>query len=109
MNLNMPLDNQRIPDFFQRKIVEVYNDTEIRKVPDEPLIIWEEKEVPYTETETYYSDVDDGIQWWVYVLAGIVSVIGVIAIIKGYGVTGIFFLLFAAGIFLPAGNISGML
>lgn len=100
MNLNMPTDNRRITDFFQRKIVEVYKETEIRKVPDEPLILWEEKEVPYSETETYYSEVDDGIKWWVYVLAGIISVIGVIAIIKGYVVTGIFFFLFAAGIFL---------
>ncbi len=100
MNLNMSKENQRILDFFQRKIVEIYKETETRKVLGEPRIIYEEKEIPYTETETYYSDVDHGIQWWVYILAGIISVIGIIAIIKSFIVTSIFFFLLSAGIYI---------
>lgn len=53
-----------IINWFKHKIVEVYGSPEIKKTPLPPLIVWEEKPVPYFETETYREQTDAGIQLW---------------------------------------------
>ena len=96
----MITQNQKIIDFFQRRIVGVYEKTSTRKVADVPKIVLEKQEVPYTETENYNVNVDDGMQWWVFLVVGAISVFGIVFLLKGLYVASTFFFLFAIGCFL---------